>query len=38
MWKRTRLIDAGADVIIPDFRQQKTLLDWLFANSRADVH
>lgn len=28
--KRTRLICAGADVIIPDFSQRKHLLDYLF--------
>lgn len=28
--KRTRLIEAGADIIIPDFREQDTLLNWLF--------
>jgi phosphoglycolate phosphatase-like HAD superfamily hydrolase len=30
-WKRERLIQAGADVIIPDFREQGILLDVLFA-------
>jgi phosphoglycolate phosphatase len=29
-WKRDRLIQAGADVIIPDFREQADLLDYLF--------
>ena len=28
-WKRQRLIRAGADVIIGDYRQQATLLSWL---------
>jgi phosphoglycolate phosphatase-like HAD superfamily hydrolase len=28
--KRTRLIEAGADVIVPDFREQAPLLEWLF--------
>lgn len=28
-WKRNRLIQAGADVIIPDFREADRLLDWL---------
>ena len=28
-WKRERLIQAGADVIIPDFRDQETLLSYL---------
>ena len=30
-WKRERLIEAGADLIIPDFRQHKRLLAYLFA-------
>ena len=30
-WKRTRLIHAGADVIIPDFREHAALVTWLFA-------
>lgn len=29
-WKRERLIQAGADLIIPDYRQRKELLDLLF--------
>ena len=29
-WKRTRLIDAGADYIIPEFREQDLLLAHLF--------
>ncbi|MBM3500537.1 MAG: HAD family hydrolase [Armatimonadetes bacterium] len=29
-WKRTRLIGAGADVIIPDFREHAQLLPYLF--------
>ena len=29
-WKRNRLIQAGADLIIPDFREQEQLLDYLF--------
>jgi len=28
-WKRNRLIQAGADIIIPDFREQARLLDFL---------
>jgi phosphoglycolate phosphatase-like HAD superfamily hydrolase len=28
-WKRARLIQAGADIIIPDYRQGDELLDWL---------
>lgn len=31
-WKRTRLIQAGADVIVPDFREQQTLLSYLLDN------
>jgi phosphoglycolate phosphatase len=30
-WKRGRLIEAGADLIIPDFRQHERLLAYLFA-------
>ncbi len=30
-WKRNRLIVAGADAIIPDFREHERLLTWLFA-------
>jgi len=30
-WKRQRLIRAGADLIIPDFRQYKQLVAYLFA-------
>jgi len=30
-WKRTRLIKAGADVIIPDFCQQDILIDYLWS-------
>ncbi|MGQ9732314.1 MAG: HAD family hydrolase [Candidatus Zipacnadales bacterium] len=29
-WKRTRLIGVGADIIIPDFREHKRLLAYLF--------
>jgi phosphoglycolate phosphatase-like HAD superfamily hydrolase len=29
-WKRNRLIRAGADVIIGDYRQAEALLEWLF--------
>jgi phosphoglycolate phosphatase-like HAD superfamily hydrolase len=29
-WKRQRLIEAGADVVIPEYRQHAALLDWLF--------
>jgi phosphoglycolate phosphatase-like HAD superfamily hydrolase len=30
-WKRTRLIGAGADVIVPDFSQSSELIEYLFA-------
>ena len=30
-WKRQRLIEAGADLIIPDFRQHEQLAAYLFA-------
>ncbi|MBC8446328.1 MAG: HAD family hydrolase [Chloroflexi bacterium] len=30
-WKRRRLIEAGADLIIPDFRQHERLVAYLFA-------
>ena len=30
-WKRERLIQAGADLIIPDFRQHERLVAYLFA-------
>jgi phosphoglycolate phosphatase-like HAD superfamily hydrolase len=32
-WKRERLIKAGADIVIPDFRCHEQLLKYLFANS-----
>ena len=28
-WKRQRLIEAGADIIIPDFREHQALLSYL---------
>jgi phosphoglycolate phosphatase-like HAD superfamily hydrolase len=31
-WKRDRLVRAGADVVIPDYRQGAQLLRWLFAD------
>jgi len=31
-WKRERLIQAGADVIIPDFREHERLLHYLWEN------
>jgi phosphoglycolate phosphatase len=30
-WKRQRLVQAGADVVIPEYRKQEMLLDYLFA-------
>jgi len=30
-WKRDRLVRAGADVVIPEYRKQDILLRWLFA-------
>ena len=30
-WKRARLIQAGADIIIPDFREHAALVAYLFA-------
>src|SRR3990172_5389000 len=30
-WKRSRLIQAGADLIIPHFRQHQAILGYLFA-------
>jgi phosphoglycolate phosphatase-like HAD superfamily hydrolase len=32
-WKRSRLISAGADVIIPDFREHQKLIKLLFAEN-----
>ena len=29
-WKRDRLVRAGADVVIPEYRKAYTLLSWLF--------
>lgn len=34
-WKRERLIQAGADLIIPDFREHETVLAYLFADDGA---
>jgi phosphoglycolate phosphatase len=31
-WKRQRLIHAGADLIIPDFREHKVLVPYLFSS------
>jgi phosphoglycolate phosphatase-like HAD superfamily hydrolase len=30
-WKRERLVRAGADVVIPEYRRHERLLRWLFA-------
>jgi phosphoglycolate phosphatase-like HAD superfamily hydrolase len=30
-WKRDRLVRAGADVVVPEYREQERLLAWLFA-------
>jgi phosphoglycolate phosphatase len=30
-WKRDRLVRAGADVVIPEYRKAERLLGWLFA-------
>jgi phosphoglycolate phosphatase len=30
-WKRDRLVRAGADIVIPDYRRHERLLGWLFA-------
>ena len=32
-WKRTRLIQAGADIIVPDYRNWHKLNDLLFPTS-----
>jgi beta-phosphoglucomutase-like phosphatase (HAD superfamily) len=29
-WKRERLVLAGADIVIPEYRQHERLLSWLF--------
>lgn len=29
-WKRNRLVQAGADVVIPEYREQARLIAWLF--------
>jgi len=33
-WKRNRLIQAGADIIIPDFSQTARLIDFLFCEDK----
>ena len=30
-WKRDRLVRAGADVVVPEYRQSEKLLRYLFA-------
>jgi hypothetical protein len=32
-WKRDRLVRAGADVVIPEYRRHERLLAYLFAES-----
>ncbi len=32
-WKRDRLVKAGADVVIPEYRRHERLLAWLFAEA-----
>ena len=32
-WKRERLIGAGADIVIPDFRESAQLLDYIWKNA-----
>jgi phosphoglycolate phosphatase-like HAD superfamily hydrolase len=32
-WKRNRLVQAGADIVIPEYRQQGKLLHYLFADN-----
>jgi len=36
-WKRNRLVRAGADLVIPDYRRQEELLRFLFAEGKAMV-
>ena len=35
-WKRERLVRAGADIIVPDFREYKPLLGYLLGRQTAD--
>jgi len=35
LWKRNRLVEAGADLVIPDYREQAIWIDWLFRDSAA---
>jgi phosphoglycolate phosphatase-like HAD superfamily hydrolase len=32
-WKRERLVRAGADIVIPEYRRHERLLAWLFAEA-----
>jgi phosphoglycolate phosphatase-like HAD superfamily hydrolase len=32
-WKRNRLVKAGADIVVPEYRRQGVLLEWLFSYS-----
>lgn len=34
-WKRDRLIGAGADLVVPDFREHRRLLDYLWGDDHA---
>ena len=36
-WKRDRLIGVGADLVIPDFRDWKPLLDYLWGETEANA-
>ena len=29
-WKRNRLVQAGADIVVPEYREQEQLVAWLF--------
>jgi phosphoglycolate phosphatase-like HAD superfamily hydrolase len=29
-WKRNRLVQAGADIVVPEYREQERLVAWLF--------
>jgi hypothetical protein len=34
-WKRDRLVRAGADVVIPEYREAEKLLGWLFDGGKS---
>jgi phosphoglycolate phosphatase len=36
-WKRTRLLGVGADVVIPDFRDAKRLLEWILEDPEGEA-